>query len=375
MFYKKSLLLILTLTLLTGYVFGQEPDKTELARLEKSRCDMIEFGINYLRFVQNDNGGFSSSPRSGIGVSIIVLLGLMEAGLSPDDPTVAKGLAHLLESVQKDGGIYSPGGRISTYESCLALSCLQLARKKGMKGLDNIIGEGEKFIRGQQYNAANGVDKNDIKYGGLGYGGGTRPDLSNTQFFMETLHDLGADPNDQAMQDALVFVSRCQNLESEGNPNAITSKNADGGFFYTCVGDGESPAGEVNGGLRSYGSITYAGLKSLIYAGLKPDDPRVKAASGWIRDNYTVNENPGLGKKGLYYYYHTMSKTLDVLGKNLFRDKDNKVHFWKGDLIKAFMAAQNEDGYWVNDNSMWMENDMNLVTGYALIVLAHCHIE
>ena len=40
--------------------------------------------------------------------------------------------------------------------------------------------------------------------------------------------------------------------------------------------------------------MTYAGLKSMMYAGLGKDDPRVKAAWGWIQKNYTVDENPGL---------------------------------------------------------------------------------
>ena len=44
--------------------------------------------------------------------------------------------------------------------------------------------------------------------------------------------------------------------------------------------------------------MTYAGLKSMIYAGLKQDDVRVKAAVGYIAKNYTVDENPGQGQRG-----------------------------------------------------------------------------
>ena len=65
-----------------------------------------------------------------------------------------------------------------------------------------------------------------------------------------------------------------------------------------------------DGGLRSYGSMTYAGLKSMIYCGAGPEDPRVKAATKWIKDHYTLAENPGMGQQGLYYYYQTMSKAL-----------------------------------------------------------------
>ena len=108
-----------------------------------------------------------------------------------------------------------------------------------------------------------------------------------------------------------MFVSRCQNLESDHNRTALASKVNDGGFFYTVAAGGSSPAGKAaDGGLRSYGSMTYAGLKSMIYAGLTASDPRVKAASEWIGRHYTVAENPGLGEQGLFYYYDTFAKTM-----------------------------------------------------------------
>ena len=62
--------------------------------------------------------------------------------------------------------------------------------------------------------------------------------------------------------------------------------------------------------LRSHGSISYAGLKSYIYADLKQDDPRVKAVIDWLGRHYTLDENPGMGKQGLYYYLHLMTKAL-----------------------------------------------------------------
>ena len=66
---------------------------------------------------------------------------------------------------------------------------------------------------------------------------------------------------------------------------------------------------------RSYGSMTYAGLKSMVFAGLKPDDIRVQAATKWLRANYSLDENPGLGQAGLYYYYHLMAKRRTRLAR------------------------------------------------------------
>src|SRR5204862_4573096 len=100
----------------------------------------------------------------------------------------------------------------------------------------------------------------------------------------------------------------------------------DGGFIYSPGEDdqGDSKAGDYTAPdgkrmLRSYGSMTYAGLKSFIYAGLSKDDSRVKAAWDWITKNWTLDENPGMresgpqnAQSGLYYYFHTMGRTLNA---------------------------------------------------------------
>lgn len=73
--------------------------------------------------------------------------------------------------------------------------------------------------------------------------------------------------------------------------------------------------------------MTYSGLKSLVYAGLTKDDPRLKAAVTWIRENYDVNSNPGMGDAGLYYYYHTFAKALDALGLDEIEDANLATAF------------------------------------------------
>ena len=348
--------------------------------VEALRLQLVKGGIAFLKKAQASNGSFSASPRAGVGPTIVVATALLRSGVALDDPTLAKTLAFLEDAIQEDGGIYSSGGHIASYESCLGLVCFDLANKAAGDGrYDAVVANAEKFVRSAQYNESNGVSQDEEYFGGVGYGAGsgTRPDLSNTQFFVEALREIGAEEDDPAIQDALVFVSRCQNLESEKNPvGGSTAKTNDGGFIYTFVDGEENPAGqEVSGGLRSYGSMTYAGLKSLIYAGLTADDPRVQAATNWIRDNYTTSENPGLGKRGLYYYYHTASKCLKALGVKTFEDKDGVAHDWRRELVETLALAQNVDGSWVNTDRMWMETDANLVTGYVLTVLSYCAAE
>jgi squalene-hopene/tetraprenyl-beta-curcumene cyclase len=119
--------------------------------------------------------------------------------------------------------------------------------------------------------------------------------------------------------------------------------------------------------------MTYAGLKSMIYAGLERDDPRVKAAYQWIRRHYTLEENPGMGPQGLYYYYHTFAKALGAVGEVRITDADGKPHDWRAELAAELISRQQPDGSWVNSNTRWLEGDPNLVTGYSLLALSYCH--
>jgi squalene-hopene/tetraprenyl-beta-curcumene cyclase len=118
--------------------------------------------------------------------------------------------------------------------------------------------------------------------------------------------------------------------------------------------------------------MTYAGLKSMLYAGVKADDQRVQAALGWLRKHYTFDENPNMGEAGLYYYYHTLAKALDAVGEEKFTDAAGKEHDWKAELTAAIAQRQQADGSWVNATSRWMEGDANLVTAYALLALSYC---
>jgi len=163
------------------------------------------------------------------------------------------------------------------------------------------------------------------------------------------------------------------NIANVNTPGYKTSRVVFEEALSEVIG-GSSQAGETpNGGLRSYASMTYAGLKSLIYAGLGPDDPRVEAAVKWISRHYDLESNPGLGSAGLYYYYHTFAKTLDALDKDSFVDASGKSHDWQAEMVAALAKRQQTDGSWVNeDNPRWLEGDKNLVTAYALLTLAHC---
>jgi squalene-hopene/tetraprenyl-beta-curcumene cyclase len=118
--------------------------------------------------------------------------------------------------------------------------------------------------------------------------------------------------------------------------------------------------------------MTYAGLKSMIYAGVTKDDQRVKAAYEWLQKHYTLDENPGMGGNGLYYYYHTFAKALDAMGNTTITDGQGKAHNWRADLSTQLVESQNPDGSWINKAPRWLEGDPNLVTAYGLLCLSYC---
>jgi squalene-hopene/tetraprenyl-beta-curcumene cyclase len=339
---------------------------SKTASLEAVRAKAVQF----LKLTQSTDGTWTTANVPGI--TALCVTSLLQSGVPADDPSVARGLKFLKSLVRDDGGIYHPQTQHRNYETSISVLALSAANKDGQH--DNIIRKAEKFLRGLQWDEDEEQKPEDPGYGGAGYGKHQRPDLSNTQFLLEALKTAGVKADDPAMQKALTFVARCQNLETEHNNTPFAAKIDDGGFYYTPAAGGTSQAGvDANGGLRSYASMTYAGLKSMIYAGVKKDDPRVKAALTWITKHYSLRDNPGMGKQGLYYYYHTFAKTLSVLGLDELKDADGKSHDWRAELVATLAKQQKANGSWINEADRWYEGDPNLVTAYGLLALSHCN--
>src|SRR5262249_8064075 len=162
--------------------------------------------------------------------------------------------------------------------------------------------------------------------------GGTRPDLSNTHFFLDALSAAKVPNTDPAYAKAVVFVSRCQNLKSEFQDQPWAAKINDGSFIYTAAGETRGGTSD-DGSKPGYGSMTYAGLKCLLMSGIGKDDVRVKGALTWLAKNYSVDVNPGMppgsGARGLYYYLLVMAKALTINGEDVFVTADGVKHDWQ----------------------------------------------
>ena len=291
--------------------------------------------------------------------------------------TIDKGYGQLLKNVKPDGGIY--GKDLTNYNTSVCTMALLVANRPEY---EDTIRKARRFLIGLQDDQDKSGAGDSPFDGGIGYGSTYKhSDLSNTMYALEAVYytrylktEAGNDfeAKDLNWKAAVRFVSRTQNLPGS-NDQAWASDDPDnkGGFVYF---PGDSKAGEVKlpdgkVALRSYGSMSYAGLLSYIYAQLDKNDPRVTAVYEWLTKHYTLDENPGMGKEGLFYYYHTMAKALSTYGIQTLTLKDGKTINWRRDLAKRLIDMQNGDGYWVNESGRWWEKDPVLVTSYAILSL------
>ncbi len=368
-----SLSAVLALALFATHAPAQE--KANKPTKEEWQA-VVDKAVAALKKNQEEGGGWST-PKS-IGISGIVVKALLDCGVGPDAEPTAKGLKYVESLVnEKEGHIAgeSPRDGLKNYVTSVNLMALAAAKKD--EKYKKVVGGAATYLKKLQWDDGEGKKPEDEFYGGAGYDSKSRPDLSNTQFFIDALKDAGVAKDDEAFKKVVVFVSRCQNFKSEHNALPWAGKINDGSFIYSAAGGGSTKTSdEPNAPLTGYGSMTYAGVKSMIYAGVSKDDPRVKGALGWLKKNYTVEANPGmppqLASRGLFYYYHTMAKTLDLLGDDEFADDKGAKHDWRTDLFRTLEKKQSADGTWSNPTDRWMEGDPNVVTGYALMALSHC---
>jgi squalene-hopene/tetraprenyl-beta-curcumene cyclase len=358
---------------------------------------MIARAIAYLLAQQHESGGWSVREGAPVfpAVTGLVVNGLaMQPGFDAQAPAVRRAVAFLISHQQPDGGIYDR--ILPSYNTAICISALA---RLGTPEASAAVEKALPFLKGLQFSEgalATGptaretqrVDRDHPFYGGVGYGNHGRPDLSNTAFFIQAMRDAGVPSDDPAFQRALVFLSRVQ-MHGDLNDMPYADGSRQGGFIYATspnkdnVGGGQSFAGEIEESLddgtrvsrlRAYGSMTYAGFKSLIYAKLRGDDPRVRAAQEWISRNYTLAENPGLGTDGMYYYYLAFARALDAFGQEqvpIAEGQETVMRDWANDLIDALAKLQNENGSFRSVDDRWMENDPVLITAYAVIALQH----
>jgi squalene-hopene/tetraprenyl-beta-curcumene cyclase len=341
----------------------------DAASLAQNREQAIARGIAYLVSQQAEDGSWA---KGNIGISALCTQALLAGGKTIQDPTVRKAVDFLAKQQTEDGGIHDVG--LENYTTSIALMVLV---KADPKTYASHIEKAKAYLIAHQWDEAESIDTGHPWYGGAGYGQHERPDLSNEAFFLEAMHQAGVPKDHPLWKKAQVFLSRTQD-RSESNDGVFVGTDS-GGFVYSPHGGGESKAETVdlpNGkkGLKAYGSMTYAGFKSFIYAGLTRDDPRVLAALDWIRRHWTFDENPELGQQGLFYYYMTAARALAAWGEPAIMDARRRTHDWRAELSDSILRRQRENGSWFNEAERWFEGEQVPVvpTSYCILALVEC---
>ncbi len=370
-----------TVVLLVGCLAVILPARAEPAKrpspvlppsLEAQARKAIDRGLVYLRSKQDKDGGWTAMYGPAV-TAIVARAFARHDGHGPRHPIVRRAVSGLLRYQQADGGIYERRQNLANYQTSIVLMLLATLDdpQNGVR-----VAKAQAFLTKLQFNEDESVDADNAWYGGAGYNERKRPDLSNTQMMLEALHQSGLSKDHPVYRRALKFVSRCQ-LNEATNDLPLAKGFSTGGFIYSPNQRGESKASEKleegQAPLRAYGSMTYAGFKSMLYASVSRDDPRITACLKWIGRHYTLNENPNMpgqqSAEGLYYYYHVFARALDAWGEPLIVDAKGTPHNWRRDLCRKLISLQKEDGSWVNTQPRWLEGDPNYVTGLTIQTL------
>ena len=367
---------ILIHLLVITFAWGEKTSSNLSIKLEIERS--LDLGLDWLSKEQNrssGNWGLDEYPAL-TGLAVRSFLGHPSSQISRKyEKSLNKGIDFIRSKVQSDGGIYGKG--LASYNTSICMMALMQARNSED---DSIVQNARKFLVNQQSDFDRKGETDNVFDGGVGYGSRwAHSDLSNTHLAMEALFyakktykNTEQEIIDLDWDAAISFVSKCQNLPSTNNEKWVSEHPEDrGGFVYF---PGSSMAGEIENSdgsiaLRSYGSMSYAGLLSFIYAEMDSKDPRVVAVKDWLTQHYTIEENPGMGPQGLFYYYHTMSKALSLSGITVIENEEGQKKDWRKELSLHLLNLQTKDGSWVNNNGRWWERDPILVTSYALLTL------
>lgn len=342
----------------------------------------IDRGMKWLVAKQDEQGHWSSPDFPALTA---LPLWALARGNSGDQAAMDKAVTYILSCARDDGAICREpaearkGGGLCNYNTAL---CMVALHETGRADLVPFVQKARVFVAGTQHLG------DDIYRGGMGYDEETgRPyaDLSNSYIAYEAMkltervEDLRTATEQRADLDwaaARQFVSRIQNLPGHNDqPWASDAPEEKGGFAYkpdsSMAGSVTNEDGSIR--LRSYGSMTYAGLLSFIYADVDKTDPRVASAYEWASKQWNLDENPGMGLQGLYYYYNVLAKGLAAYGSDLVPLPDGGQVNWREALIRKLVSLQKIEpdgtGYWVNSEGRWWEADPTLVTSYSLLAL------
>lgn len=339
----------------------------------------IDRGLAWLQHSQDTNGWWSTADHPAVTALALTAFQGDPSRRARTNAIVGieRGYRFLRDSAKPDGSLHR--GTLINYNTAISVTALAVL---GNPGDDNLLRDARAFLVRSQNDFGLPGQADTPMDGGVGYGDKYQhSDLNNTLVALEALRATqhlaadqgGATKTDLNWDAAIRFIQNCQNLPERNSQPWVSHHPRDrGGFVYypghsMAGGTTNAATGKIS--LRSYGSISYGGLLSYVYAQLRADDPRVVAVRDWLAANYTLEENPGMGQQGLYYYLHLMTKALHAADLDRLVLADQRVVDWPREVALRLLNLQRQDGSWWNENNRWWERDANLVTAYAVLTL------
>lgn len=298
---RRSATAILSILIVFAPVAGQvargqrqRQAPVDSARVEKA----IQASIRHLLGTQLPDGGWPEYSHYRHGVTCLVTLALLNAGLAPDHPQVSRALQRI-------------DGEELSYTYTASLQTMALCAANPAKYATTIDRNAKWLI------------ENQLRDGGWGYGDkrdSGASDPSNSQFALLALHE--------AQRSGLKLADASWN-EVFANAKRYWERfqQDDGSFPYT----GTSPRG----------SMTCAGIASLVIAGAQTDGlestadqtvmccgdvdtskNRIEMAIDWLSRNFTVRHNPNHANRYHLYYMYALERAGRLTGRRYIGDHD-----------------------------------------------------
>ena len=346
---------------------------------------IIEEGLDWLTSRQNHDGSWIWD----VGVTALCVLSYLNNNITEENDTVANAIDYLVDQIDMSAKYVNGTGNISfhyppigdegrgTYYASMAILALKATLNPEYLDEINTLGEWLAWSQWDEDCPWENINNTNWKYGGFGYGGHSRSDLSNTQWALMGLDAWGNLSKDHEMwEKAIYFIERCQYLEEYNTEpwahNESYMSHNSGGFVYLPNNEEEGPHGLQQ--MEAYGSMTAAGIWSYMLCGIDAADERIQAGLDWFTRNYTWEANPGWGEdSALYYYYLTLAKAFTMtdtetieVADGYFTEDGNYV--WVDDMVENLTGLRVwNESYWLG-TSFYEENG-EMATAYALLSL------
>lgn len=311
----------------------QEPVTAEAVRRA------IEQGAKYLLSEQSPKGEWGGSLDYPGGVTALVTLALLNAGVPVEDPQMQKALAQVREI-----------GLRKTYT--VALQTMVLAEANLGRDLA-LIQRNVDWLETTQI-------KQGDRAGGWSYPGSVGGDNSNSQFAVLALYEAeraGARVNKQTWEMAEQYWRDCQLPDGSWayQPDWVEHGTAS----MTCAGVGAMIicTGQLGDGAAN---VVDGRVNCCLPA---KDMSWLTRAEKWMGRNFSVQRNPG-SQNWHFYYLYGLERFGRLTARRFIGDHD-----WYREGAEFLLSRQDPFSHnWTSGSAI--ENNPNIATSFALLFLS-----